>query len=63
MGLFRKKEAEDRDINEMRSSERDSAVLSLEADRERVTEDIEAVMAAIAKEMRQKRLKKRIKRR
>ena len=59
MGLFRKKEAADRLINEMRLSERESVILSLEAQRDEVVEDIEAVMKEISKEMRQRKLKRR----
>ena len=62
MGLFEKKESAEKNINVMSKSERESAVLALESEREEVTEDIEALMREIAKEMRQGRLKKRYKR-
>lgn len=63
MSFFKKRAEPQREINEMRTSERENLILTLEADRERVVEDIEKVMAQIAKETKQRRLKRRKKRR
>lgn len=59
MGLFRKKEVRDKEINEMRLSERESVILTLEKEREDVVSDIETVMREIAKMTRQRRLKRK----
>ena len=59
MGLFRRKKPEEKEINEMRLSERESVILSLEKEREDVVYEIEEVMREVSKELRQRRLKRK----
>ena len=59
MGLFKRKKAEEKEINEMRLSERESVILSLEKEREDVVFEIEEVMREVSKELRQRRLRRK----
>ena len=59
MGLFKRKKPEEKEINEMRLSERESVILSLENEREEVVAEIEEVMREVSKELRQRRLKRK----